>query len=215
MDVNKYILDKYNLHGLPSPIRLPEVGRLKLYQLFGELGYKNGAEIGVWAGQNAKQMLQEIPGLKMLLVDPFTNYPYSSRNWKPELMSKLRTMAHKAMRNRNAVFMEMISEDAIRQISDSSLDFVYIDGDHTYDFCMLDMILWYRKVRKGGIMSGHDYDYNERKRSLSKVPAVIDNYTKIHRIEPWFTTDDLRPQRRGDNYPSWFFVKTTEKWPNQ
>ena len=54
-------------------------------------------------------------------------------------------------------------QDAVKDIEDSSLDFVHIDGDHSYDFVMQDIILWGRKVRIGGIISGHDYLYDRDK----------------------------------------------------
>ena len=38
-----------------------------------------------------------------------------------------------------------------------SKDFVYIDGDHTYEGCKSDITLWLPKVKKGGYIGGHDY----------------------------------------------------------
>jgi predicted O-methyltransferase YrrM len=40
---------------------------------------------------------------------------------------------------------------------DNSLDFVYIDAGHRFDDVVQDIIKWTKKVRKGGIISGHDY----------------------------------------------------------
>ena len=40
---------------------------------------------------------------------------------------------------------------------DESLDFVYIDANHAYDWVVQDIELWYPKVKKGGILWGHDY----------------------------------------------------------
>ena len=56
--------------------------------------------------------------------------------------------------------IEVIREfslNAIAQISDNSLDFVYIDGNHELPYVINDIIEWSKKVRKGGIVSGHDY----------------------------------------------------------
>ena len=49
------------------------------------------------------------------------------------------------------------SLEAAETTQDESLDFVYIDADHSYKSCMLDIIAWESKVRHGGIISGHDY----------------------------------------------------------
>lgn len=43
------------------------------------------------------------------------------------------------------------------EYEDESLDFVFIDGDHNYDGCKKDIVNWYPKVKKGGIIAGHDY----------------------------------------------------------
>jgi hypothetical protein len=92
---------------------------------------------------------------------------------------------------------------------------VYIDGDHSYDFVMLDMILWGRKVRKGGIVSGHDYYYNNNRQGRqAKVTAAVNDYTRIHGIRPWFITNKNTEKEEGDGYPSWFWVKEKDIWPN-
>ena len=49
------------------------------------------------------------------------------------------------------------SEEFSKTIEDGSLDFVYIDGDHQYESCKKDLQLWIPKIKKGGIIAGHDY----------------------------------------------------------
>jgi hypothetical protein len=49
------------------------------------------------------------------------------------------------------------SEIASNMFQDESLDFVYIDANHAYDFVKQDIELWYPKVKKGGYLWGHDY----------------------------------------------------------
>ena len=44
------------------------------------------------------------------------------------------------------------------KVKDSSLDWVYLDADHSYAGCLADLIAWVPKVRYGGIVSGHDYN---------------------------------------------------------
>lgn len=34
---------------------------------------------------------------------------------------------------------------------------VFIDGDHSYESCRADIVAWLPKVRRGGILAGHDY----------------------------------------------------------
>lgn len=49
------------------------------------------------------------------------------------------------------------STEASKKFSDEYFDFVYLDADHTYEGVMEDLISWWPKVKKGGILSGHDY----------------------------------------------------------
>ncbi len=61
--------------------------------------------------------------------------------------------------------MHMTSAEAAKLVPDSSLDFVYIDGDHTYEGVTDDIRLWLSKVKPGGMIGGHDY-------ANSKHPGV-------------------------------------------
>lgn len=111
-----------------------------------EREYRAIAEIGVvgsrYAGMNARIILQQCAkDLDVFfLVDPITN---------PDLWE--------AIYSTPAVFMHMSSAQAAAFISDGSLDLVFIDADHSYDGVAQDIALWTPKVRKGGIISGHDY----------------------------------------------------------
>lgn len=49
------------------------------------------------------------------------------------------------------------SVNAARFFPDEYFDFIYIDADHTYDAVKEDLQAWYPKIKKGGILSGHDY----------------------------------------------------------
>ena len=55
--------------------------------------------------------------------------------------------------------IRMPSIEAARLYEDESLDFVFIDADHTAKGFSADMNCWYPKVKKGGVIAGHDYDY--------------------------------------------------------
>jgi hypothetical protein len=39
-----------------------------------------------------------------------------------------------------------------------SLDFVFINADHSYEGCAADIHAWLPKVKAGGWIGGHDYD---------------------------------------------------------
>lgn len=201
----KYIHEKYKLDSRESPIKIEGMNRIDMYGLFAELGFKNGCEIGVWAGVNAENIFESIPGVKMFLVDPYRNYEYSRKPRREDKIRSARKRAHNRMDGKNAVFFEMLSEDAIRKIPDGSLDFAYIDAEHTYDMAMLDIILWNRKVRKGGVLSGHDY-YCDPRHNM-QVKTAVNDYAKAHGISPFYITENhAEPPGRGRT-TSWFWIK--------
>jgi len=49
------------------------------------------------------------------------------------------------------------SLDAVNMYEDESLDVVFLDASHKYEDVKADLNAWYKKVKKGGIFSGHDY----------------------------------------------------------
>lgn len=58
--------------------------------------------------------------------------------------------------NPRVAFLRLTSVEAAPQFADGSLDFVYLDGDHRREAVALDLRLWWPKVRRNGVLAGHD-----------------------------------------------------------
>ena len=67
---------------------------------------------------------------------------------------------------------------------------------------MLDIIVWAKKVKKGGIVSGHDYCHFTK----SGVVEAVNKYTEIHKIELNLTPRN-RSGHKDDRQPCWWFIK--------
>lgn len=63
------------------------------------------------------------------------------------------------------------SHDVFEQFADKSIDFLYIDADHNYEFIKKDIELWYPKMKKGGLMGGHDYQFEGVGRAVNEFFA--------------------------------------------
>jgi predicted O-methyltransferase YrrM len=88
------------------------------------------------------------------------------------------------------------SHEAVRCFADGSLDFVYLDARHDYLSIKEDIELWYRKLKKGGILAGHDYlDGVIANTYFGVKQAVNEKFTNVHRT---LEIDVL--------YPSWWIV---------
>ena len=177
----KQLLDKWHMQSEQiNPIRIRGLTRRRLVEHYGESGLIKGAEIGVDRGRFSEYMFGAIPNLELLCVDPWY--------WKLRGQSRYESTL-KRMEQHNATVVRMPSFEAVMDVPDHSLDFVYIDGAHRFDMVNTDLIWWSMKVRYGGMISGHDY---YRFRHAGVVPAV-DAYTQQHGIAKWFLTDERTP----------------------
>lgn len=110
----------------------------------------------------------------------------------------------------NYKFIREYSIDAANRFDDESLDFVYIDANHQPEFVVSDIDCWSKKVRKGGIVAGHDYyDTIPTKNGQFLVKTTINKYVKKHGISPliiWGLRQSL-PGMYRDKWRSWMWVK--------
>lgn len=188
---------------LPVLLRM---SRNDLPALTKELGFTQGAEIGVWKGAYSALFCKKNPHLHMLCVDPWVSYPAwldTKNELPPDEAAVFMAQAHEEALGRLApmpcTIVRDFSTEAATSVRDGSLDFVYIDGNHTFDAVTADIQAWAPKVKVGGLVAGHDYRHFTHKPTIHVIEAV-DAYTKAHGIDPWFVT-------AGDKTPSWLWVK--------
>ena len=187
--------------GMPPPVRGSEPTlRQDLYALMGKVGgFGRGAEVGVMAGENAKLMLQNIPDLELTLIDPWRRFSKRTPNkWMQRRYDDCRLRLQKW----RPIYMRLTSMRAVKNFKDGSLDFVYIDGLHDFDNVIMDLIHWVPKVRKGGIVAGHDFIYGNG----IEVPRAVTAYTGAHNINPWYITGGYEAYCKTKEPPSWFWV---------
>lgn len=140
---------------------------------FKELGFSKGAEIGVLDGGFSVFMCQTNPNLKLYCVDSWGNGERSNRMRNYHL--KMYARAKIKLAPYNATLIKKLSIDAVNDFKNNSLDFVYIDANHSTRNVLEDVTVWTDKVKHHGFVSGHDYD------SLS-VKQAVDDYIKKNRL---------------------------------
>jgi predicted O-methyltransferase YrrM len=194
MDNAALLHQKYNprFDQIP-PVCIKSFDRVKLARLLAELGYKRGVEVGVADGRNSLTLCQNIPGLELYGIDPWLVYSENPR--AHDNQDECYRLATERLAPYNVLLIRAMSMDAVRDFAPGSIDFVYIDGHHGFDWVMQDLIEWGKRVRPGGIISGHDY-YRFR---WAGVVDAVDAYTKAHQVKEWFI-DDMRET-------SFFWVK--------
>lgn len=181
--------------------------RTELAKYFGELGFKKGAEIGTCYGAYAERLYQNIPGLSLIAVDNWDN-PETTRRERGRTVT-VEAKARAKLAPYGATIIKKSSMEAVKDVPDEFLDFVYIDADHTYEAVKEDIREWSRKVRPGGIVSGHDY-YEFKSGRGGIIPAV-DEYIAKYGYKLNLTEWDKTNPERDERQPSWWFVKEEKK----
>ena len=119
-----------------------------------------GIEVGTYAGDFAKEILNTYTG-KLFLVDTWrhhTDDSYIDIANKIDFKEIYTKCSDNIKGYEDRCFMLKIdSKNASNLFDDDSLDFVYIDANHKYEAVKEDISCWFPKIRKGGILSGHDY----------------------------------------------------------
>lgn len=104
---------------------------------------------------------------KLFLIDQYLRIDTYDRGWfgadlsGQEEMDRIYSAVQERFQDQiETGTIEMIrsnSIDALRTIENGSLDWVYIDGDHNYEFVSKDLETSWDKIRCGGFISGDDY----------------------------------------------------------
>lgn len=170
---------------------------IELVDILNEIGSNLvGCEIGVCYGWNLVYMIENISLKKIYAIDPYT--PYIDGPAGIIYKSTLDIMETHFLENTSEYecihYLKLKSDDAHAYIDDASLDFVFIDGDHSFEQVYKDLKNYYPKIKTSGILSGHDYNFdyeNDKpvKRALKlfmKEFNILDERLKFCKNDSWY-----------------------------
>ena len=106
-----------------------------------------GVEVGVFSCKMSR-VLKARRGLTLFMVDTWLPFRHVGAEEQERNYMTARSLG---------VAMRMDSVKASEAFSDGSLDFVFIDADHSYEGVSRDIEAWYPKVKAEGLLCGHDY----------------------------------------------------------
>jgi hypothetical protein len=117
-----------------------------------------GVEIGLAEGFTTRFLMESNKNLTLYCIDPYINYI----DWNGTNLNERENIYQQFLDNTKVFgdrikFLRKYSDDAVSNIEDNSLDFVFIDGLHTFEQVTKDMTNYYPKLKDGGIFSGHDF----------------------------------------------------------
>lgn len=196
---------------IENPIRLAELparrrmlARGELGQLLNRMGLVGeGVEIGVASGEFSKSILDTWEGRRLHLVDAwrdrpdYINVPNVSDETHEERLRSVpeRLAAHQGRYE----IHRALSRDAAASFANGSLDFAYIDADHSYEAVREDLRLWYPKVRSRGLLAGHDFVDGDLPEGRFGVRQAVLDFERDTGLRAAITTEP--------DWPSWYFVK--------
>lgn len=136
-----------------------------------------GAEIGTAEGRFADALLASCPHLCLWAVDDFApgyvTWRGAGYEWTAQDQARNRAAFDAvALRHKpRLTLLEKRSLEAAAWLEPASLDFVFIDADHSYQAVRDDIAAWRTRLKPGGWLCGHDYD----PRKFPGVVAAVDD----------------------------------------
>jgi len=135
-----------------------DINRPAITQLIGK-SKLIGIEIGVANGFHARNILERLDVSLLYLIDPYKEYIDNNNVFSQLALTAAKANAVNVLSNyiNKIEWLYARSENVHTNFDDKSIDFVYIDGDHSYNNIKKDIELYYSKVKIGGLIGGHDY----------------------------------------------------------
>jgi len=136
-------------------------------------------EIGSYAGESTTMFGNNFN--KVISIDPFLNdYDLSDITCHYMYLTDVyNTFLNNIESYDNIVHIRKTSDEAVFEIPNDFVDFVYIDGLHTYEQVKKDIANYLPKIKNGGFIGGHDYHSNHQ--------GVMDAINEKFKIDALFS----------------------------
>jgi hypothetical protein len=142
-----------------------------------QFNWKIGVEVGVNEGANIFEIAKNNTKSKIYGVDPYRIQRENSlyeKNISQEYTDKSlniikRKTLKEALKYPNLEIIVDTSENASKQFDRESIDFVFIDGDHSYGSVKNDIKCWEPIVKENGLIMGHDYNWGDVARAVGEI----------------------------------------------
>lgn len=130
--------------------------------------YKVLVELGTWKGHSIMYLAQKLKEqnyeFKLFGVDLFDESPIHENRGneylKPQMQFLWEVYNQNLIRKNVRDVVKDIKKnswESANEFEDESVDFVFIDADHKYESVVKDIQSWLPKIKKGGMISGHDF----------------------------------------------------------
>jgi Methyltransferase domain len=136
-----------------------------------------GLEIGTCRAESTAYLLEKCPNIvKLYTVDPYKGYKDWNGEITQEVVDRFMMIAQENL-SQYGDRVQMVRETSIDAASKiatitdkEEFDFIFVDGDHSYDATLADCEAYYPLLKKGGLFCGHDYS------SIEDVKNAVNNF---------------------------------------
>ncbi len=149
-----------------------------------------GIEIGVNEGNFSERILEIVQPEKLHLIDPWRFedgefYKAGEKIQDQKMMDIRFENVHKKftkeIKKGSVVINRSTSEEILPIFDDNYFDWIYIDGNHFYEFVKKDLNLCYMKIKHGGLITGDDY--YEGGWSEGGVKKAVDEFVNTGKVQ--------------------------------
>ena len=183
--------------------------RTEFVNIINELNLKKGVEVGVARGEFSEYLLKNSNLETLYSIDAWSKDLEAMKAYRTTQANNNVDEYYEDAKKRLAPFgnrsimIKDISENAVKQFEDESLDFIYLDASHLFSGFALDLINWWPKAKWGSLFAGHDFI----RKSTYQVSYCINGFALEHKQFYYLTTDDNGHHHATPN-PSWWLMKT-------
>lgn len=169
--INDAFIGWFNFPGFYNDMvkRIPEFGKF--------------IEVGVYEGKSFSHFIVEAVNMQKpidcIAVDAF---PWEGLEEK--FISNMRPLKNYYR------YVKGDSSETSAMFNQHSIDLVFIDANHTYEFVKRDIEAWTPKIKKGGILAGHDYG-NDGYRPYQGVYDAVNELFPGIVDEQYMISDDV------------------------
>ena len=148
------------------------------YQVLKLSNARNIVEIGIWEGDFTKEMLVRCGVIeRYYMIDPWAKLPDWNKpcNFVPKKFDDIydTAMENTVFAAEKCVVLRGRTKEVIDKIPDQSLDFAYIDGDHTLRGITIDLIKTLPKIKENGLIGGDDFTPNPWQHDVRFEPTLV------------------------------------------
>jgi hypothetical protein len=135
-------------------------------------------EVGVWKGEYAEEVLRQCNFISQYyMVDPWATLPDWNKpfNVAPKQFDEVfeEAMRRTAFAESKRIILRGRTKEVIEGVPDNSVDFAYIDGDHTLRGITIDLIKVLPKIKDGGFIGGDDFTNTPWQHDVQFEPTLV------------------------------------------